>query len=251
MPIVGSTVTDTTARAARVVRAAPAMIDGTVGRTLAPLDQATADASTRPLALTASVADTVDATGSRIQTVVSSTTQAVDTVGHETGEVLCGATGSDACAPLPVPGTGDSGDGLPDAEDGAVPLPVGGGSAAATQIPADGDAFPALLGGFAFPLLLRGPDASVLQDSIQTSVEEAPDGASRAGGPDQSVPTDEPRQTGSEDSGPGPVMGGAAPVASTLGDDVRLPDVHRGQAVPADAWRLPGSVTFEPGHSPD
>lgn len=266
VPIVDSVVTDTTAPVAQAVRTLPATVDETVDTTvgavstsLAPLDRTTGGGITGLLALTTPVvgsvtggltdvttpvADTVDTTGTRIQTVVSSTTQVIDTVGQETGEVLCGATGSGPCDP----GTGDSGASLPGTEDGAATLPVDGGNTAET--PSTGDAFPVLLGGLAFPMLPRGSDALTLQDAIQTSAEETPDGASHNGGLDQSVPTDEPRPMGPEGNGPGPVVGGAAPIASTL-VDVRLPDAHHAAAVPADAWRLPGSVTFEPGHSPD
>jgi hypothetical protein len=269
-PNLDSTVTDTVAPAAQAVRTLPTTVDDTVdttmaavGARLAPLDQATAGGATElvdrtaPLVgsvtaglteVTTPVADTVDTTGTRIQTVVSSSAEAVDTVGHETGDALCGATGSGLCMSVPVPGPGDSGDGLPGIEDVATTLPVDDGSTAET--PENGDAFPVLLGGLALPMLPDISDAATLQDTLRTSAQETARRAARTGGLDLPVPVDEPRPTGPEGNGPGSVAGGAAQIASTL-VDVRLPVAHHASAVPADAWRLPGSVTFEPGHSPD
>lgn len=253
VPTLDPVVSDATAPVAQAVRTLPTAVDETVDTTLAdvgesaaPIDQATGGGVTGLLALTtpvvgsatgeladvtSPVADTVDTAGSRVQSVVSSTAEVVGGVGQEARP-------------------GDSGDpvaGLPGTAGGPAILPADGANPAETS----GDSFPVLLGGLAFPMLPRGSDdVFTLQDTIQTSAEETPDGASHNGGLDQSVPTDEPRPMGPEGNGPGPVVGGAAQIASTL-VDVRLPDAHHAAAVPADAWRLPGSVTFEPGHSPD
>lgn len=257
---------------AGIVRGLPQLVDDTVTPTLdllstslAPVREITGGTLDYVLHTTGA---TIDGVTDELEYVTSPVASTVSVTGHQTQHIADDVTSTATALPGwiagPVLGSGDSQEVTGETTPVAVPGADSGASTPTIADPIFGIGDTPVSATATVPTatscsLCTGPASSQAYATGDVREGSAADwsqerkaqdqGRGLMTGTDLDVPALD-RTHGSTDTGSGASSGGGSGLSADLGS-IRLPGAPTRRTPVGDAWRLPGSISFEPGHSPD